>query len=92
MEQIFCNNQSDQEIVLFLLATWILACHGCYSASREVLESHQLKLSDLNNGSLFEEITFGLFELESSLLELLEDDLNVFEMFLLILAENDDVI
>ena len=41
---------------------------------------------------LFKEITFGFLELESSLFELLEDYLNVFEMFLLILAEDDDVI
>ena len=41
---------------------------------------------------LLEQITFGLLELESSLLELLEDDLDVFEMLLLISAENDDVI
>ena len=41
---------------------------------------------------LFKEITFGFLELQSSLLELLEDYLNVFEMFLLILAEDDDVI
>ena len=41
---------------------------------------------------LFKEIAFGFLELESSLFELLEDYLNVFEMFLLILAENDDVI
>ena len=39
-----------------------------------------------------EEITFGLLELESSLFKLLEDNLNVFEMLLLISAENDDVI
>ena len=41
---------------------------------------------------LFKEITFGFLELESSLFELLEDDLDVLEMFLLILAEDDDVI
>ena len=41
---------------------------------------------------LFKEITFGFLELESSLFELLEDYLGVFERFLLILAENDDVI
>ena len=40
----------------------------------------------------FEEITFGLLELESCLLELLEDDFDVFEVLLLIFAENDDVI
>ena len=40
---------------------------------------------------LFKEIAFGFLELESRLFELLEDDLDVFEMFLLILAENDDV-
>ena len=40
----------------------------------------------------FEEITFGLFELQSGLLELLEDDLNVCEMLLLIIAGNNDVI
>ena len=58
----------------------------------EVVESHQLKLNDLNNGFLFEEIAFGLFELESGLFQLLEDDLNVSEMFMLILDENEDVI
>ena len=36
---------------------------------------------------LFKEIAFGFLELESSLFKLLEDDLDVFEMFLL-----DDVI
>ena len=41
---------------------------------------------------LFKEITFGFLELQSSLFELLEDYLNVFEMFSLILAEDDDVI
>ena len=41
---------------------------------------------------LFKEITFGFLELESSLFVLLEDYLNVFEMFLLILAEDDDFI
>ena len=41
---------------------------------------------------LFEEISFGLLELESHLFEFLEDDLDVFEMLLLILAENNDVI
>ena len=40
----------------------------------------------------FEEITFRLLELESSFLELIEVDLDVFEMLLLIPAENDDVI
>ena len=35
----------------------------------------------------FEEITFGLLELESGFLELLEDDLNVLEMLSLILAK-----
>ena len=35
----------------------------------------------------FKEITFGLLELESCLLEFLEDDLNVFEMLLLILLK-----
>ena len=40
----------------------------------------------------FKEIAFGFLELQSSLFELLEDDLNVFEMFLLILDEDDDVI
>ena len=41
---------------------------------------------------LFKEITFGFLELQSSLFELLEDYLDVFEMFSLILAEDDDVI
>ena len=40
----------------------------------------------------FEEITFGFFEFESCLLQFFEDDLNVFEMLLLISAENNDVI
>ena len=40
----------------------------------------------------FKEITFGLLELELYLFEFLEDDLDVFEMLLLILAENNDVI
>ena len=41
---------------------------------------------------LFKEIAFGFLQLQSSLFELLEDYLDVFEMFLLILAEYDDVI
>ena len=41
---------------------------------------------------LFKEITFGFLELEFSLFELLEDHLDVLEMFLLILAGDDDVI
>ena len=46
----------------------------------------------LNNGFLFEEIAFGVLELQFSLFEFPEDYLNVFEMFLLILAEDDDFI
>ena len=41
---------------------------------------------------LFEEITFRLLELKSGFLKLLEDDLDVFEMLLLIPGEDDDVI
>ena len=40
----------------------------------------------------FEEITLGLFELESCFIQFSEDDFNVFEMLLLISAENNDVI
>ena len=40
----------------------------------------------------FEEITYGLFEFESCLIQFFEDDLNVFEMLLLIPAENNDVV
>ena len=43
-------------------------------------------------GFLFIEIAFGFLKLQSSLFELLEDDFDVFEMFSLILAEDDDVI
>ena len=41
---------------------------------------------------LYEEIAFGFLELEFSLFDLLEEDLNVLEMFLFILAEDDNVI
>ena len=40
----------------------------------------------------FKEITFGLLELELCLFEFLEDNLDVFEMVLLMFAENNDVI